>query len=111
MYNKKMSIEWAPLFNVPMHRRLELLSVGLIVFCEIALGPICTFIFVLFIVISIEYQFNHCGDNVFFLLSVHGKCLHKSHLLIIFRIHLLRPSHERPWWSRHWVNNFKLICK
>lgn len=49
-----MAIDWTPWFDAPMHRRLELLSVGFIVFCEIAMGPICTFFILLLIVILIK---------------------------------------------------------
>lgn len=53
-----MVIEWTPWFNVPMHRRLELLSVGFIVFCEVALGPICTVLILFLIVISNKFCFS-----------------------------------------------------
>lgn len=45
-----MKIKWTPLFDVPNHRRLELISVGLVVFCEILLGPLCIFILVCLLV-------------------------------------------------------------
>lgn len=57
--DNKMVIDWVPWFDTPMHRRLELISVGFIVFCEIALGPICTFVILLAIVI-------YSGKNIFF---------------------------------------------
>lgn len=39
-----MKIKWTPFFDAPKHRRLELISMGLVVFCEILLGPLCIFI-------------------------------------------------------------------
>ncbi|XP_031624109.1 2-acylglycerol O-acyltransferase 1-like [Contarinia nasturtii] len=62
-----MSIKWTPWFDVPMHRRLECLSVGLIVFCEIALGPICTFIFLLLIYIGNVYVKIICSSYLAFI--------------------------------------------
>lgn len=53
-----MAIDWTPWFDAPMHRRLELFSVGFIVFCEVALGPICTFLILILIVILMKmYDF------------------------------------------------------
>lgn len=49
-----MVIDWTPWFDAPMHRRLELFSVGIIVFCEIALGPICICVIFLSIVNSMN---------------------------------------------------------
>lgn len=46
-----MAINWTPWFGVPIHRRLELLSVGLIVFCEIFLGPSVVCIILLLLVV------------------------------------------------------------
>lgn len=60
-----MVIEWTPWFDAPMHRRLELFSVGFIVFCEIALGPIAIAAILLLIVISvsISIQLNSIEFN------------------------------------------------
>lgn len=51
-----MAINWTPWFDVPLHRRLELLSIGLVVFCEVVLGPICVFIILCLLVIHFELE-------------------------------------------------------
>lgn len=57
-WNIMTTIKWTPWFNVPIHRRLELLSAGLLIFCAFFLIPIsiCVFFYTLVIAISIRKQ-------------------------------------------------------
>lgn len=59
-----MAIEWTPWFNVPMHRRLEVLCIALFLF-SILLGPICT-ILMLYLLVILSYSLKSLNLSTFF---------------------------------------------
>lgn len=57
-----MKIEWTPWFNVPMHCRLEVLSVAFLQFCGYFSGLIATIAIIYFLVSSLQ---NKLRGSVF----------------------------------------------
>lgn len=103
------------LLAVPMHRRLEVFSVGFVAFCEVVLGPLCCFMVPLLIVISkwhfkliSQSKFNYSDRlNISFSYSINcivlWEYLLESDHFAVFNIHLLWPTYGRPGRSRCWV--------
>lgn len=66
---KKMAIQWAP-WNVPMHRRLEVLTTGSAIFIAIGLGPlVCLVILYLLVSEYIKIIINKISDSTMNLFS------------------------------------------
>lgn len=51
-----MAIEWTP-WNVPMHRRLEVLSVAFYILCGVYSGPLTTLTLV-YLLVSARFSIN-----------------------------------------------------
>lgn len=64
---EKMAIQWTPWFNVPTTKRLELLSIGFLIFCTFGLLPI--FIMVMLYILVTKFDDN--GIHLSFVRSFH----------------------------------------
>lgn len=108
------------LLDVPMHRRLEVFSVGFVAFCEVVLGPLCCFLVPLIIVITkslildwhlelnSQSKLNYSDRlNVSFSYPINfivlWEYLPESSHFAVFSIHLLWPTYGRPRRTRFWV--------
>lgn len=109
-----MAIEWTPWFNVPMHRRLEVLGVTLFMLSLTILGPICGVVILYFLVNllsafnSISNSFNHSIRSS---IAVLWKYLFENHMRIVCSILVLRLEFQWTWWSWCWVCIFDCSSK
>lgn len=76
-----MAIQWTPWFNVPLHRRLEVLAVAYYYICALGSGLFSTFTIVFLLVTTYNDQFEIISMNFDKnLISAIRKCVFKNGL-------------------------------
>lgn len=103
-----MKIQWTP-WNVPMHRRLEVMSAAFAMFVALALGPISA-ILMLYFLVRWQPRNDSVSENEFHTQFSRWnidsrKHLYKNHMRTVCGLHLLWSSHRWQRRSRCRVRN------
>lgn len=100
-----MKIQWTP-WNVPMHRRLEVMSAAFAMFVALALGPISAILMIYLLVRWQPPSFHRMKFTHFSHQNIDNrKHLYKSHMRTVCGLHLLWSSYRWQRRSRCRVRN------